>query len=228
MPLFPHELHAGADVFSSDGHKLGQLHRAVLKRSDLGLTHVVIDIGFLRSGHKLWEGGLGLDYDRVVPADAVRSATAERVELALTAAQFRDAPEYSEERYDPPHDLTPGEFDIPDVVGEAQRWAAALGSTPDFWLAERLNKGLDEVDIAEGTPVWRREPHEKLGEVHRLLFEEGSGRLAALVIKRGFIFHHETVLPVRYFAELLDDIVRVEISDVELHQLREYREAERG
>ncbi len=61
MPFYPHDLKAGVDVVSRDGHKLGTLHRVVLRRSDLSLTHVVVDIGFLRSGHRLWEGGLGLD-----------------------------------------------------------------------------------------------------------------------------------------------------------------------
>ena len=66
MPIAPHELKVGVDVYSADGHKLGKLHRLVLRRSDLALTHVVIDIGFLRSGRSIWAGGFGLDYDHVV------------------------------------------------------------------------------------------------------------------------------------------------------------------
>jgi hypothetical protein len=42
----------------------------VLRRRDLAATHIVVDIGFLRSGRGIWEGGFGLDYDRVVPIDA--------------------------------------------------------------------------------------------------------------------------------------------------------------
>jgi len=80
MPFYPHDLKAGVDVFSHDGHKLGTLHRVVLKRSDLSLTHIVVDIGFLRSGRRLWQGGLGLDYDRLVPVDQVHAASDERVE----------------------------------------------------------------------------------------------------------------------------------------------------
>ena len=95
----------------------------------------------------------------------------------------------------------------------------------NFWLVQRLNKPLDEVDIKEGTPVWRQEPHEKLGEVRRLLFDEQTGRLVALVIRRGFIFSHDVILPARYISELLDDIVRVEIGDRELAQLKAELEA---
>jgi hypothetical protein len=221
MPLFPQDLRTGCDVFSSDGHKLGELHRLVVRRSDLTLSHIVVDIGFLRSGRRLWEGGLGLDYDRVVPVGSIASATPERVELVLTAEQFKNAPEYTAEGYEPPADLTPDEFDIPDFVNRSQRIASLLGSTPATWLVERLNKPLDAVDIKEGTDVWRREPHEKLGDVDRVLFDtEGCAR--AFVIRRGFILKRDVVLPVRYIAELFDDLIRVDISDAELDQLREY------
>ena len=221
MPVLPDELKAGVDVYSSDDHKLGTLHRAVLRRGDFSVTHIVVDIGFLRSGRHLWEGGLGLDYDRILPVDSIASASDERVTLAQTAAEFKDAPEYTAESFEEPQDLTPGEFDIPDVVNRAQGLAAILGNTSNVWLVERLNKPLDSVDIVEGTPVWRREPHQKLGEVQRLLLSSDA-RLQALVIKRGFLLHKDVVLPVRYIAELLDDLVRVDITDGEIEQLRQY------
>ena len=223
MPVSLHDLRAGLDVYSHDGHKLGSLHRMVLKRSDLSLSHVVIDIGFLRSGHHLWEGGFGLDYDRVVPIDQVHAVSDKRLELRLTAAEFKEMPEYTDERFEAPPDLSPNEFDSNDVALRAEQIAGFLGSTPGVWLAEKLNKPLDGVDIVEGTPVWRTEPHEKLGDVMRLLLDDG--RLRAFVIRRGHVFHHEVILPVRYLDELLDDLVHVDITDEALSQLREYKEA---
>jgi hypothetical protein len=65
-------------------------------------------------------------------------------------------------------DLSPNEFDIPDIVSRAQLLADGIASVPNVWLFERLNKPLDSVDIIEGTAVWRRDPHTKLGEVKRL------------------------------------------------------------
>ncbi|HLG11382.1 MAG TPA: hypothetical protein VI876_06430 [Dehalococcoidia bacterium] len=223
MPVSLHDLRAGTDVVSRDGHKLGSLHRMVLKRSDLTLTHVVVDIGFLRSGHHLWEGGLGLDYDRIVPVDQIHAASDKRVELRLTAAEFKDVPEYTQERYEGPQDFTPNEYDISDIAVRAEQISGFFGSTPGAWIAEKLNKPLNAVDIKEGTPVWRAEPHEKLGDIMRLLLDDG--RLRAFVIRRGFLFHHDVVLPVRYVSELFDDLVHADISDAALGQLREYKEA---
>jgi uncharacterized protein YrrD len=225
MPIYPNELRIGADVFSSDGRKLGELKHVVIKRTDLSVLQVVVDIGFLRSGRHLWEGGLGLDYDRVVGIDQVARATEDRVDLGLTAQQFRDAPEYSQEEFEPPEDLSPNQFDIADVANIAGRFSAALTSASPAWLVERLNRPVqDAVDIVEGTDVWRQHPHEKVGEVKRLLLNDGTGRLEALVVERGFVLHRDVILPVRYISELLDDIVRVEISDVELEKLQEFKE----
>ncbi len=222
MTIFPHDLRAGVDVYSSDGQKLGELHRVVLARSDLRVTHVVVDIGFLRSGRPIWQGGLGLDYDRVVDIGDVASATTERVDLGLTAEQFKALPEYTPETYEEPKDFSPNEYDLPDVVTQLNHLSAMLNSTSGLWLYDNLQKSDQEVDIAEGTPVWRQEPHEKLGDVKQLIIDESTGQLQALVIARGFIFKHEVVLPIRHVVEMYDDLLHVEITDKDLEQLKAY------
>ena len=223
MPVYPSDLHIGSKVFSSDGRELGELARIVLRRADLSVVEVVIDIGFQRSGHHLWEGGLGLDYDRVVPADTVESTSEQRIELSLTADEFKAAPEYSIERFEEVQDLTPDEFDIPDVVNRLQGLSAIFSSTASGWLVEKQARPEASVEIAEGTPVWRRHPHDKLGEVDHVLVDAVTGGLKALVMKRGFLLHRDVVLPRRYISELLDNLVRVDITDAELAKLHEYR-----
>ena len=222
MTIYPHDLRAGADVYSSDGHKLGELHRVVLARSDLRVTHVVVDIGFLRSGRAIWQGGLGLEYDRVVGIADVASASTERVDLGITAERFKDLPEYTPETYEEPEDLSPGEYDLPDVVTQLHHLSSIFASTPGQWLYENLQKSDDAVDISEGTPVWRREPHEKLGDVKQLILDEATGQLRALVIARGFIFKHEVVLPIRHIVELYDDLLHADIADKDLESLQAY------
>ena len=220
--IYPHDLRAGADVYSSDGQKLGELHRVVLARSDLRVTHVVVDIGFLRSGRAIWQGGLGLDYDRIVAISDVAGATTERVDLGLTAEEFKDLPEYTAETYEEPRDFSPNEYDLPDVVTQLQHLSSIFASTSGLWLYDNLQKPPDAVDISEGTPVWRREPHEKLGDVKQLVFDSSTGQLQALVIARGFIFKHEVVLPIRHVAEMFDDLLHVDIADKDLEGLKPY------
>ncbi|MGE0056355.1 MAG: hypothetical protein AB7P33_10810 [Dehalococcoidia bacterium] len=225
MTDYPHNLRAGTDVYSLDGEKLGQLKRVVVKRSDLTLTHVVVDIGFRRSGRSLWEGGLGLDYDRILPIDGIKSVTDERVDLNLNVDEFKALPEYTAESYEPLADPSPNEFDVSDVLLRTEQIADTLASNPGAWVTTRLNKPVTSVDIVEGTDVWRQEPHEKLGDVKRLLVD-ADGKLQAVVISRGFILKHDVIVPIRYFSEMLDDLIRVELSDAELDQLKRYEEGD--
>jgi uncharacterized protein YrrD len=215
----PQDLHAGADVYSSDGHKLGELARVVLRRADLTATHVVVDIGFIRAGHKIWEGGLGLEYDRVVPVDAIARATDERIDLNVTAEAFKDAAEYSVESFEPA-DFTPSEYDPPDVRAAHERLQGRPVDT-GVYLVQRLNKAVDAVDIRDGTPVWREAPHDKLGDVDRVLFS-ADGRATAFVVRRGFLLKRDVILPVRYVTEVLDDLIHVQLSDAEIEGLAEF------
>jgi uncharacterized protein YrrD len=88
-----------------------------------------------------------------------------------------------------------------------------------------MAKRPDEVDVAEGSSVWRLKPHEKIGEVDHVIFDEGTSTMTALVVRRGFLFHHDVVLPVEYIVEIieiLEGVVRVEMSDAQLSKLAAY------
>src|SRR4051812_42951495 len=116
-PLFPTELHAGVEVRTSDDQKVGDLHRVVLRRADLSVSHIVVDVGFLRSGKQLLEGGLGLEYDCILPIGDVAEADNDVVRLNLTQDQFlKQSEQYTEASYEEPQDMSPGEFDLPDVA----------------------------------------------------------------------------------------------------------------
>lgn len=223
------DLHAGADVFSRDGHKLGTLTRVVVNRDTLKLTHVVVDTGILRSGKPLWEGGWSLPHDRVVPLAALRDAGSDRIELTMSADEFRDhSANYDTEVFKPIPDLKPGRLDASDL----QRFVTSLPGEPGpFVITDVMAKAPDEVDIKKDSPVWRLNPHEKIGEVERVIFDEPSRKVTALVIRRGIVFSHEVVLPVHYIVEVveaLEGIVHVDIDDQALERLPEFREAEEG
>jgi sporulation protein YlmC with PRC-barrel domain len=222
--LFPTELHAGVDVISADDQKLGRLHRLVLRRADMSVTHVVVDVGFLRSGKQLWQGGIGLEYDRILPVSAVVTADKDKLHLALTADEFKGAEQYTEAAYEEPQDMSPGEFDLPDVANRVMAMSEMANNTSNFWLVERLKTPAGGVDIVAGTPVFRNEPHDKIGEVERLLLDETSGRTKAFVIKQGFLFKHESVLSTRFVTDLQEDVVHVDIKDEEIEQLPAFKE----
>lgn len=205
------DLRAGAPVLSRDGERLGTLSRVVVEKDTFRLTHLVVDAG-------------GRMHERVIPLGVLRDATADAVRLSMDAAEFRDlSVAYDQKVYRPIADAQRGRLDISDI----SRFVASIpGELGPGVMTDTLAKSPDEVDIAKNSPVWRLDPHQKIGEVEHLIFDDRTRKLTALVIRRGLVFMHDVVLPARYITEVVEalgGIVRVEINDDDLEQLRKYR-----
>jgi uncharacterized protein YrrD len=215
------DLRIGVDVVSRDGHKLGTVSKFVLLEEGLRLTHVVVDTGIFRSGEPLWKGGWGMSHDRLVPLAAVEAATSKRVELTMTAEEFKEhSVDYEQEYFAPMPDIEPAKID----AGDLARVASSIPGEPGPWVmleTRALRPG--QVDIPKDAPVWRLRPHEKLGEVERVVFEEDTGAATALVVQRGFLLTKDVELPVEHVVEVVAGIVRVDIDDAALRGLREYK-----
>lgn len=215
------DLRLGASVASRDGHKLGVLSRFVLDTSTLKLTHVVIDVGLLRSERPLWTGGWAMSHDRVVPLATVTDATSHEIRISMSADEFKEhSIDYIEEHFDRMPDLKRGWPDLSDAV----RIAASIPGEPGpYMLHEVMAHAPDEVDIQHNSPVWRLNPHAKVGEVDRVLFDAASGKVSGLVIRRGLIFSKDVILPIERVVEVVADVVRVDIDDDGLKSLQEFR-----
>lgn len=212
------DVREGAEVVSSDGHKVGKLSRLVVKEGTLEITHLVVDPGLLHRGQSIWAGGWGNPHERVIPAGVLEDETGGVIHITMSAEEFRDLSVNYDKVY---------------AKADPHRLRAAINSMPGGigpWVFyDVMAKEPDEVDIQEGSPVWRLRPHQKIGEVERVLFNEETLRVQALVIRRGHFFSHEVVLPARYIVEVVEvlwGIVRVEISDDELRALLPYESPE--
>ena len=218
------DLRLGADVVSDDGHKLGTLSRFVINTDSLKVTHIVVDTGILRSGEALWKGGWGLSHDRVVPVGCVRHADSSTIRITMLGDDFRElSQDFLEEYFEAVPDITPGRFEASDV----SRIASSLPGEPGPYLM-RETKFIEpfEVDIPDDAQVWRLNPHEKIGEVERVIFDEDTRKMTALVIKRGFLFSKDMVLPVAHLVEVVAGVVRVQIDDAALGALAQHKPAD--
>ncbi len=209
----------GADVISSDGHKVGKLSRVVVKEESLEITHLVVDPGLLRSGESLWAGGWGNPHERTIPVGVLEDETDDAIQITMTAEQFRDLSV---------------KYDMIYAKRDPSLISSVLNSMPGgigpYVLFDVMAKEPDEVDIKEDSAVWRMKPHQKIGEVQRVLFNEETLKIQALVIRRGHIFDHELlVLPAHYIVEvieILEGVVRVDMTDDELRALAPYEPPE--
>jgi uncharacterized protein YrrD len=214
------DLHAGADVVSTDDHKLGTLSRFVINKDTLTLTHIVVDTGILRSGEPLWKGGWGLSHDRVLPLGVVQHADGDKVRLTMTADEFKDlSVDYIQEHFEPIPDDRPG-IDASDLRAFL---ASMPGEGGPYLLHEVRTIDPGEVEIKKDSPVWRLNPHQKIGEVDSVIYDGDTNKVTDLVISRGHVFTKEVVLPMRFVTEVVADIVRVEIDDDALKGLPEFK-----
>ena len=214
----PADLHLGASVIAKDEHKVGRLSRFVVRQSDLKLTHIVVDTGIFRSGD--WKGAIGLSHDRMIPMQAIQRADHHEVRITMTADEFKELSiNYADDRFAQIEDVEPGELDRSDV----RRFLTSIPGEPGpYVMLEKTATPAGEFEIEKDSPVWRLQPHQKIGEVDDVLFDEKTKKMSRLVVRRGFLFSKEVELPVEYIIEVVADIVRVDIDDTALKRLQEH------
>lgn len=216
-------LRHGATVRTSDGEDVGRLHAIVVDPRDNRVTHVAVS-----RGPFFPDPGFGSPTIVSVDLPEVRDAGEDHVDLRLDKASFEKLPLYAHTHFIE----IPGEERAPDEVkGRPALWEtgrallAALSSlsTGIAVPAEHFRKASYERHILNDAPVWRVEPNTHIGDVERVLIDEATGEIEALVVKRGVLFHEETVLPVRYVKEISDGVIHVQISDADLKNLDTFK-----
>jgi sporulation protein YlmC with PRC-barrel domain len=212
------DLRAGADVYSSDGQKVGTLYAVVINPRDNHVSHLAVD-----AGPHFPEPGFGNPKIISVDIGQLRKADGESVDLALTEADFRKLPLYEHEHFfalpqdeQPPEDKTPRRlWDVGLTVATA---LAGLG-TGLAVPAEHFARAPFERHILDDAPVWRDEPNQHIGDVERVLVDDKTNVMVGLVIRRGVLFHHEVVLPMQYVTEVRDGAIIAHLSDEDLERL---------
>lgn len=214
-------LRHGAPVFTSDRRQVGELHAIVVDPRDNEVTDIVVN-----TGPHFPEPGFGAPDLVEVAIDQMEGAEESGVYLRLDREAFRALPEYA----DVDHLPSPEAGVEPEPGGPARAlWNAGLAVARSLASIggiavpqETFRKARFERHILNDAPVWRVNPHQHIGDIERVLVEDGSDEIRALVIRRGVVFQHEVVLPIDYVTEILDGVVRADISDEQLDALEEF------
>jgi sporulation protein YlmC with PRC-barrel domain len=201
------DFHLGAEVYSSEGKDVGKLVH-VLVDSDYRLQAVVVKESRRFSGRLLSPGSMLLADEFIMPKEAVRAVTHDRVELNLAAADVRRLPPY----------LSYGEK--PESVGEeVEDFAAVLGSGPEVphWLEQVANKPASELEIDGGENVMLGDTGKKLGTVKDVLFD--GDELVGVVLQPEGLFKKEVILPRRFLARSDDAALFAQLDEKDLEHL---------
>lgn len=195
------DLHLGADVRQRDGHRFGALHRIVYDPETQQVEFLVVE-----------HAGMD-DRDVLVPIGAVQSADNNVIYLELSREQFDSLENFVDHVHNiaPPPDaanVTDDEItdpvDVPDVpaVGAATG-VESIAFTP---LVEEIVHvpPIDEV-IDGDTTVWATDG--EIGRVKHVLVSDETDRITALVVEKGFIFHHDIEIPMEWVENIRPETV---------------------
>lgn len=215
-------LRHGAYVRTSDNHEVGKLHAIVVDPRENVVTHIAVN-----RGPFFPEPGFGDPQIISVDLQDVRDAGEDHVDLKVDRAAFEALPLYSHNHF---LEVPDDEKAPPEARGRPALWNTGLAIAASLSglfsgiavPAEHFRKAEFERHILDDAPCWRIEPNTHIGDVERVLVNEASGEIEALVIKRGVVFHRESVLPARYVREICDGVVRVQISDADLKTLETF------
>ncbi len=214
---------AGADVYSSDGQKLGTVRAIVLEPGGNEVTHIAVD-----AGPHFPEPGFGDARIVSVEIAHMKSADGDRVELEVTEDAFKGMPLYEHRHFFTAPDAERLE-DRPGLAARVWNAGVAIGNslaslgTGITVPAEHFARASFERSILEGTSVWRVEPNTEIGDVERVLVDDKTDEIAALVIKRGGLFQHEMVLPMRYVTEIREGVIHARLTDAEADSLERFQ-----
>ncbi len=204
------DFHLGADVYSSDEKEVGKLVH-VLVDSDYRLVSLVVKESGGFSGQRLSPGSLLVADEVVIPNEAVKEVTHDRVDLNLSAADVRRLPPYLSYR-------EKGE----SVGEEAEDFAAVLGSGPEVphWLEQVANKPANELEIDGGENVMLGDTGKKLGTVKDVLFDDNQ--LVGVVVRPDGLFKKDVILPRRFLARSDDAALFALLDDKDLEHLKPF------
>jgi sporulation protein YlmC with PRC-barrel domain len=204
----------GMPVYTSDGQDVGLIDQLILDPDTNQVKAAVI------------RKGVFLPHDKEASREMMDITSDGTIRLSATAAEVHSLPEFLPGAYTtPPADYPlpagyPSEsVYLPYGFGLGGLGATPVGPMPDDAEAREVRaawrrQDLENAVIQEGSTVLSREG-EQIGEVHQLNFDQQTGALTHLVVRRGFIFTTDTELPASMIARVDDGAVTLSVSAAE-------------
>jgi uncharacterized protein YrrD len=217
----------GANVFTSDGDKVGSLDRVVIDPQTKEVTHVVVEKGFL------------FTEDKVVPVSLIGAATKDRVTLREDAGDLQALPDFEETHYIPVDDAEAG---AAFPVGHARPlyWYPSAGITwwsPTGYPGYTSNLGYprpkyvaqtersipeDLVALEEGAKVISSDD-DHVGDVEAVLTDPTEDCATHLLITQGLLLKDRKLVPTAWISKVREKKVNLGVGSKFVEQLPDYQ-----
>jgi nucleotide-binding universal stress UspA family protein/uncharacterized protein YrrD len=208
------DISIGADVVGTTG-KLGEVHRVIADARTDTITDLVVKHGFFGR-------------ERIVPLSHVTGVENGAIRVDLDQRSFEALDGYTDDRFrapDPNWVGPPGfnreDFLMDVTVAEGPMQGLAGGPVPPLGYPGGQQVSPDDMarpSVSPGTDVLDVDGN-KVGEVDDMDFASGTGRPTRLILRRGFIFHSETEIPVSMIQDISDDGVMLNVTKAQVEQL---------
>jgi uncharacterized protein YrrD len=210
-----------ADVLTSDGQRVGQIHRVVINPKSKALTNLVV------------KKGLFFTRDKVIPVDHVDTANEEQVVLKKDAGKPDELPDFEETHYIPLDD--PGTYSRrqPGYARRVTWYYPRPGSRwwgmgpypyhpgPHFVAKTERNIPEGTVPLEEGAKVVSSNG-EHVGDVERIYTEPEEHRATHLLISQGLLSKERKLIPTMWVEGVFEDEVRLSVETDFIERLPTY------
>ena len=196
----------GAEIYSSEGQKLGNLDRVIIDPNTKEVTHLVIEKGLLFPTNK------------VVAIDMVNPVIKDNIALLGPQKDIDDFQDFEETHY---VDLE--QADYPDPEAKAVYWypptnfawwrtGADMIYPPMPVYIRKTKQNIPEGTIAveEGAKVLSRDD-KHVGNVEQVIVDSQDNRVTHFVISEGLLFKEQKLIPVFWISAIDEHEVRLSV-----------------
>ncbi len=217
----------GADIYSSQGEKLGTLDRVILDPSTKEVTHLVIGKGLLFTTHK------------VVALDRVNPQIEDNITLLSPKENLDEFDDFEDADY---VNLAPADRDGAEQDVEAAYlypatnlawWRSGMSGTyggvypsmPIYVRKTKQNIPQGTIALEEGAKVVSRDD-KHVGNIEQVLVDSQDNRVSHFVISEGFLFKQRKLIPVFWISGIEEDEVRLSVDADFMDKLPGYQASE--
>lgn len=215
----------GADIYSSQGEKLGTLERVIIDPSTKEVTHLVIGKGLLFTTNK------------VVAMDMVNPEIEETITL-LSPKQgidefedFEDADYINLDREDRAEQDVEAAYWYPATnlawwrTGMTGMYGGTYPAMPIYVRKTKQNIPEGTIALEEGARVMSRD-EKHVGNIEQVLVDSQDNRVSHFVISEGFLFKERKLIPVFWISAIEEDEVRLSVDADFMDRLPAYQATE--
>jgi len=215
----------GANVYTAEGDKIGEINRVVMDPKTHEVTHVVVQKGFL------------FTVDKVVPVSLIGPAIEDRVTLRENAGDLEALPDFEETHYIL---LSEEEEKAATEQGQARPlyWYPPAGALwwrsggylgfpglfypmPPYVVETERNIPDGTVALKEGAKVISADD-EHVGDVEVMLTDPQENRVTHLVISKGLLLKERKLIPTSWVSIVMSNEIHLAVGSSVIEGLRDY------